>query len=335
MRWAERNVVLMVLIVTCVFFFQRSDIAEAIDPDYPTKPINFYIGFGAGGSTDLSCRAIANAASKHLGQQFVFTNRGGAGGSMATMAVINAKPDGYTLGGVSSSSMIVPFFDDAPYKDFSGLTMIANFGEYIYPVMVRGDAPWKTWKEFIEYARKNPKAVKAGITSAKVVSNLGFLMWQVKKKKNVEFAYVAFNSSATVLSAVLGGHIHLYASTSDASMMSWIKEGKLRILAFVGTVKMPGYENLPSLQEMYGLLIPNVMGVWGPKGLPGYVMKKLDDAFAKAVKDREFIALMDQLQSPVRYMNSNEFTKYVNDLYPKIGEKYKLLKAEEEANQKK
>ena len=335
MKKAERTFIFFGLIGLCFFLFHGIDLAQAKDPDYPTKPINFYLGFGAGGTSDLACRAMANAASKHLGQSFAFINKAGAGGSMATMAVITAKPDGYTLGGVISSSIIVPFFDESPYKDFSGLTMISNFGQFTNLVMVRADAPWKTWKELVEYARKNPNAVKIGITSAKVVSNPGFLMWQIEKKENIEFAYVPFKSSTEVLSAVAGGHVNMYASTVDASLMSWVKEGKLRLLAFMGTGKMPGYENLPSLQEMYGLLVPNVMGVWGPKGLPDYVVKKLDDAFAKAIKDPDFIGVMNQLQSPILYMNSAQMTKHIDDLFPKVGEKYKLLKAEEKAKEKK
>ena len=335
MKKAERTFVFFGLIGLCFFLFHSIDLAEAKDPAYPTKPINFYIGMGAGGLHDLSCRVIANAASKHLGQPFAFINKAGAGGSLAAMAVITAKPDGYALGGISTSAIVAPFFDESPYKDLSGLTMIANFGQFINPVVVRTDAPWKTWKELVEYARKNPNAVKIGITSAKVVSNPGFLMWQVEKKENIEFAYVPFKSGAEIVSALLGGHIAISCASVDASLMSWVKEGKLRLLAFMETGKMPGYENLPSLQDMYGLVNPNVSGVWGPKGLPDYVVKKLDDAFAKAIKDPDFIGVMNQLQSPILYMNSAQMTKHIDDLFPKVGEKYKLLKAEEKAKEKK
>lgn len=125
-----------------ILLFQTIDLATAKDPDYPTKPITFYIAFGAGGTTDLITRAFGDIASKYLGQPFVYINKGGAGGTLTSIAVMNAKPDGYTLGTVSGSQVFVaPFSDEAPYKDLSGFTMIMNFGNYVFPLMVRSDSP--------------------------------------------------------------------------------------------------------------------------------------------------------------------------------------------------
>jgi tripartite-type tricarboxylate transporter receptor subunit TctC len=99
------------------------------------------------------------------------------------MAAMSAKPDGYSLGIASPSNVFVaPFSDESPYKDLSGFTMIVNFGNYVYPLMVRTDAPWKTWKEFIEWARQNPRATKIGITTARSMSPIGIPLWQVEKE---------------------------------------------------------------------------------------------------------------------------------------------------------
>lgn len=333
MKNAERILVFLGLIGLCFFFSHGSDLAAAKDPDYPTKPINLYIGMGAGGLSDLTCRVIGKCASKHLGQPFTFINKAGAGGTLAAMVVITSKPDGYTIGHVSTSATVAPFFEYSPYKDFSGLTMISHFGQYINTVVVRADSPWKTWNELVEYARKNPKAVKIGITGAKVVG--GFRQWQVEKAEKVEFAYVPFKSGAKILSGLLGGHIDVSCASINASSMSWVKEGKLRILAVMERVKLPGYENLPSLQEKYGLMQPNVSGIWGPKGLPDYVVKKLDDAFAKATKDPEFVGFMKKQYMGILYMNSAQMTKHMEDLFLKVGAEYKLLQAEEKAKEKK
>jgi len=319
----------------CFFLFQNANLVSAKDPDYPTRPITCYIAFGAGGVTDLMSRAFLGAASKNIGQPFVPVNKPGAGGTIATMAVLTAKPDGYSLGTITApNAFMAPFSDDAPYKDLNGFTMIVNFGYHIYPLLVRADAPWKTWQEFIDWARKNPRAAKVSLTGAKSTASQGLVLWQVEKREKVEFAYIVFKGSAEVLSALLGGHITMYTSGADAATMDYIKEGKLRILAYMSTEKVPGYENIPSTQELYGFSIPNIGGIFGPKGLPDYVLKKLDDAFARAVKDPEFINFMNRAVTPIVYMNRAQMNKYVEETFPKAGEIIKILKAEEAKEKK-
>jgi tripartite-type tricarboxylate transporter receptor subunit TctC len=248
---------------------------------------------------------------------------------------MSAKPDGYSLGIASPSNVFVaPFSDESPYKDLSGFTMIVNFGNYVYPLMVRTDAPWKTWKEFIEWARMNPRAAKIAITGAKSVASQGFVLWQVEQKEKVQFTIIPQKSSAEILSSTLGGHVTMYGSTVDPSTVPYLKEGKLRILSYLGKDKVPGYENIPSIYEMYGFAIPNLLGIFGPKGLPEYILKKLDDAFAKAAKDPDFVNVMNQMYTPVVYMNRAQMNKYVEETLPKAGEIIKALKAEEAKEKK-
>ncbi len=315
--------------------FQNADLASAKDPDYPSKPITLYIQFGAGGTADIAARGFADAFGKYLGQPIIPVNKPGAGGTHAAMAVITAKPDGYTLGVVAASNAFVaPFSGEAPYKDLSGFTMIGNFGHYTYVLMVRDDAPWKTWKEFIEWSRKNPRGAKIGNVGAKLSTSLGLVTGQVEKREQVEFTNVAFKSNAEILTSLLGGHINAYVSPTDALTIPYIKEGKLRILVYLGIKKLSGYENIPSTHELYGFSIPNLLGIFGPKDLPDYVLKKLDDAFSKTVMDPEFISVMNRMHMPVDYMDRTQMTKYVEEVFPKVGETMKMLK-EEEAKKKK
>jgi tripartite-type tricarboxylate transporter receptor subunit TctC len=315
-----------------IYLFQTTDLANAKDPDYPTKPITLLIGFSAGGPGDLTTRAFVEPAAKYLGQSFVPEYKTGAAGSIALMAVMNAKPDGYTLGMVLPSSIFVaPFSGDAEYKDLTGLTMIANFGAGVYPLMVKSDAPWKTWKEFIEWAKKNPRAAKMGIAGAKSVVSTGIMLWQVEKREQVEFTCVPFKASNEILTAVLGGHITVFCGGADATNMQYVNEGKLRILTYLGTVKASGYENISSMPELYGFEIPNVQGIVGPKGLPDYVLEKLADAFAKAIKNPDFINVLKRFYTPVVYMDRAQMTKYVDENFRKFGEIMKAMKAEEEA----
>lgn len=332
---AKKILVIVGLIVTFIFLSQSVDLAIAKDPDYPTKPITFYISYGAGGTTDLMFRAFCDTAKKYLGQPFVPINKVGAGGTLVGVTVMNSKPDGYTFGSFAATNVIIgPLTGEAPYKDISGFTLVGNFANYVYPLMVKADAPWKTWKELIEWARKNPRGIKVSITGGKSNTSMGVCVSQAETRENVEFTYIPLKSSAETLSAILGGHISLYGSTVDPSTMEYVKEGKLRILAFMDKCKVPGYESIPSFQELYGFSIINVMGVLGPKGLPDYVLKKWDDAFAKVVKDPDFVSSANRMYTPVVYMNRAQLNKHLEEIYPKAGEIIRMLQAEE-AKQKK
>ena len=255
------------LIISVWFLVERSESAIAKDPDYPTKPINFHIGWTVGGTTDMAVRPLLDAAGQHLGQPFVPINRPGASGALAATSVMNAGPDGYNLGASASSNLVVaPLSGAVLYKDPSPFTQVMNFGVYLYTVMVRADAPWKTWQEFTAWAKKNPGAAKIGITGAKTTDVKGIALTQVEKKENIKFTYVAFKGSAEVLTNILGGHITMYGASIDPSTMSYIKEGKLRPLLYLCKEKMPGYENVPSVRGIVWDTCPQFYGnLWAQR----------------------------------------------------------------------
>jgi tripartite-type tricarboxylate transporter receptor subunit TctC len=228
-----------------------------------------------------------------------------------------------------STTFVVPFSERPPYKDLKDMSWIMNFGSYVFPVMIRDDAPWKTWKDFIEWARKNPRAAKFGSTGAKTADYKALVMWQIEKQEKVEFTYLAFKGSPEVLSAILGGHINLYGSTVDTSTMSYIKERKLRFLAYTGANKAPGYEHIPSTKELYGFYVPDLFAVIGPPGLPSHVANKLEDAFTKALKDPDFVKMMERMAMPILHMDRSTLVKYVEEMYSKTAKIYEGVKAEE------
>lgn len=323
------------ILTTGVFLFQNLDLARAQSPEYPTRSVELYIPMSAGGSTDMATRAFITAVNKHLSQPIVPINKPGGGGTVAAMAVKTAKPDGYALGSITMSGAFPPpFSEDPPYTDLECFTWIANFGTYVFPIMVRSDAPWQTWKEFIDWAKKNPRATKLGITGSKYSDYKALVLWQVEQRERAKFTYLAFKGSPEVLSAILGGHINMYGSTVDASTLSYVKEGKLRLLTYLGPHKALGYENIPSTKEVYGIEIPDLLAIIGPKGLPDPVVKTLEAACAKAIKDPEFIKMMERLYMPVLYMDRLTVKKYVDETFAITAKIYEKLKAEEKQEKK-
>jgi tripartite-type tricarboxylate transporter receptor subunit TctC len=322
--------IIIVILGAWIFLSQGMGFSEVKDPDYPTKSISFIIPWPAGGGTDTVTRPLIEAAGKFLGQPMIPINKVGGASIVGSVAVMNAKPDGYTLGvGIASSILIIPHTEGCPYKDLNGFTLMMNYTKYIFPLVVRNDAPWKTWKEFIEWARQNPGAAKIGITGGRSQSPMGIALWQAENKEHVRFTYIVLKGTGENLSALLGGHTTMSASALDPSAMAYIKEGKLRILAFMSKEKATGFESIPSFQDLYGFAPPNLMGVWGPKGLPEHVLKKLDEAFANAVKDTDFIKVANRTLYPVVYLDRAEINREVRDMFPKVGKIIESLRVEE------
>ncbi len=310
--------------------FQVTDSVGAKDPEYPAKPITYYISYQAGGATDILVRALVEPAGKYMGQPFVVVNKPGGGALLGSVAVMNSKPDGYTLGSFAGTqALIAPHTDECPYKDINGFTFIINYGKWINPIFVRGDSPFKTWKEFIEWARKNPRGAKVAIPGSKSQTASGITMWEMEQKEGVELTYIATKGTPEQITGVLGGHLTMAATVMDATMMQYVNEGKLRFLAFHGREKVSGFENVPSFYDMYGIEDAGFVGIWGPRGIPDPVLDKLEDAFAKALKDPNFISVMKRMNLPVVYMNRRQLDKHMKELFPKMGRAVKTLVAEE------
>lgn len=334
MRKEIKRILFVVFFLGCFLLFQNINFVDAKDADFPTKTIEFLISAGAGGSNDIAYRALNKAASMALGQPIVTINKPGANGAMAYKIVKNAAPDGYTLGNVSGNSFLMPFLEEPPYNSPKDFTWIMAIGRLVYVVMVQNDAPWKNWNEFISWAKKNPRAAKIGVNGSKAVDFKALNMWQAGRKENAEFTFIVLKSSAETLTALLGGHINVYAMAVDTSTMSYVKEGKLRILAFISEQKIAGYENIPSIEEMYGVGYPNFLGIGGPKGMPEPVVKRLADVYSKAMKDPEFIQVMNRMTMPIWYLDRIAVTKYAEERFAETAKIVEKVKAEEEKKPK-
>jgi len=330
----KRVFIIIGIIGLWVFMFQSIDLVLAKDPDYPTRPISLIIPYAAGGVTDNALRPLCDAVSKILGQPVVIVNKPGGGTTIGSMAILNAKPDGYTIGTTSgTSTFILPQTPESPFQGISGFTFVSNYGTFTQAVVVRSDAPYKNWKELIEYAKKRPPGeIKVGLVGSRSRSPQGMSFWTVEQKEGVKFSYLVFKSGGESLNAILGGHIPVDATALTPTHMQYFEQGTLRPIAVMSRFGVSGY-NLPTFPDMYGFDSPSIGAIWGPVGIPGYILDKLDKAFEQAVKDPAFVKAMNGMSMPIIYMNRSEITKYVNEMYPKVGEMMKRL-SEEEAKAK-
>jgi len=279
---------------------------------FPTKPINIVVSAAAGGTTDIPTRILASKAEKILGQPIIVSNKGGGGGAVALGPAKGDPPDGYHL--VSHTSVAMMWyqqFRDLPYshKDF---VPVLQWGHAGAGVVVKADSSWKTLKDLVEYARKNPG--KVTYSSIGVNSPPHLVMQYIGKKEGIQWTHVPFAGGAPGVSSVLGGHI-----TAMAGSMEWaahVREGSLRILAIFEDARMSQFPDVPTAKEL-GYNYPNDPAagylISAPKGTAAPILNKLADAFHKAMDDPEFIQTMQQMEMKILYRNSKDAETYLDD----------------------
>jgi tripartite-type tricarboxylate transporter receptor subunit TctC len=293
-------------------------------PAYPTKPINLYFGYAAGGVGDISVRFMAAKAEKILGQPFIVINNGGGGSSVATGIVAKKPADGYTiLGGPSSGLVRLPHMQNVQYK-YEDFVPIMHFATpELTPIVVKSTSPWKTFKELVDYAKKNPG--KITYSSTGVGSPMHMAMEYVAKQEKITWTHIPFPGGMPAFTALLGDHVQVNAGSGES--VPYIKDGTVRILANLSEKRVKAWPNVPTLREMgYDIYNESVFMFSAPKGTPPYIIEKLQNAFHKAMDDPEFPGVMAKVEFEPSYRNAADTKKYLDDANVRIGHMVQELK---------
>jgi tripartite-type tricarboxylate transporter receptor subunit TctC len=298
---------------------------------YPTKSINILVGFAPGGTMDVSTRVLASKAEKILGQPLLISNNGGGGGSVALGITAKERPDGYALAGCTSTGLIrIPQFRTVSYR-FEDFVPIMHFGAPQTGLVVRADSPFKTLKDLVEYARKNPG--KVTYSSTGIGSPMHLAMEYVGKQEGIQWTHVPYPGSTPALTALLGGHV-----TSQSGSTEWIpqvKSGTVRLLATHGEKRMKMFSDVPTFRELgYDFINETVFMLAAPKGTPLPIIKKLEEAFHKGMEDPEFILTMERMEIEITYRSGEDTKKYLEDAYARLGKMIAELKIPKEPEKK-
>jgi len=287
----------------------------AAQDKFPTKPITLIVPFPAGGSTDRHLRAVAENASKHLGQNVIVENRPGAGGTLgpANMAK-NAKPDGYTISLYPLGMLRMPYMmktDWDPIKDF---TFIVGLSGYTFGFTVRADSPFKTFNDYIEAARAKPGTIDYGSTG--VGSSPHLLMEEIAINAKVKLNHVPFKGNADMQQALLGGHI--MAQSDATGWDQFVDAGKMRLLVTFGEQRTKRWPDVPTAQELgYGVVSSSPYGLAGPAGMDSQVVRILHDAFKQALFSPRSMEVMQQLNQEPAYRSSADYREWAIATYAK------------------
>ncbi len=298
-----------------LFLCLISDCAIAQEK-YPSKPINFVIGYPAGGSTDVCARPLAQAAGKILGQPIVVVNKPGGASAVAVAGLKNEKPDGYTIGILPSGAVLSQHMRKVPYDSAVDFTPIMQYAVYVYGLVVRTESPWKTFNEFIDYAKANPGKIRYSTAGPGTPQHL--VMERLALIEKIKWTHVPFEGGGPAVSALLGGHVEAISQTTE--WKKHVESGRLRLLATYGEKRLEDFSTVPTLLELgYDITAPSLICIIGPKGLPPQIVETLHGAFKKAMEDPDFIKISSQMDQPLFYRSPQDLAKYLVKMNEEVG----------------
>jgi tripartite-type tricarboxylate transporter receptor subunit TctC len=291
---------------------------------YPARPVRVLVGQAAGSSSDITARLIGQWVSERLGQQFIVEVRPGAGGNIATEAVVNAPADGYTLLLVNSQNTInSALYDKLSFDFVRDIAPVAAIDRVALIMEVNPSFPAKTVPEFIAYAKANPGKINmasAGIGGPQHVAGELF-----KSMAGVDLVHVPYRGSTPALTDLIAGQVQVMFDVTPSSLPH-IKAGKLKPLAVSTTTRLDALPDVPVLADFLpGYEAAGWIGFGVPKGTPAAIIETLNKQFNGAIADPTIKARLADLAAMVMPANTPaEFGKYIADDAAKWS---KLIKA--------
>jgi len=255
---------------------------------YPDRQVSIVVPYPPGGTTDLLARLVAKELTGRLGQTFVVENKPGAGGQIGTASVARAKPDGYTLlmGTINTHGINEALFNKLPYRtveDFSPVIVVADTPNVM---IANKDAPFKTFGEFLSYAKANPDKVSFGSTSMGGSPHMaGELLIATT---GIKMVHVPYQGGGPMINDVMGGQIPVGFDNLPSSA-GHISAGSLRALAVTSRERWPSFPKVPTMDESgaKGYDLSAWFGLFAPAGTPKDIVQKLNTTIAEALKGPE------------------------------------------------
>ena len=298
--------------------------SSAMAAGYPERPIKLVVGFAAGSGNDIEARALAPFLQKHLGVRVVVENQPGAEGKTALTKLWRAKPDGYTITIQPTTMSVINQYMLLPEYKILEFSHIFSWTAVNQVIVVHADT-YKTFEDFVREAKK--RTLAGGTPGLGTTSHLNGMM--LADGVGIKINWVPFSGSGEAVTSLAGKHIE-FAVTATPSALPLVRAGKLRPLLVLANKKDVVFPEIPLAKDMgYNFpVIPLVRGADAPPKTPLPVIKILEAAFAKAIKEPEYISWSEKRMSPLHSLGSVEYGKVLQKQQQDV-EKYKdMLKQE-------
>ena len=293
-------------------------LASASAGAFPEKPARFVVGFTPGGPSDILARALGQKLGERWGQQVVIENRPGAGGNIAAEAVAKSPADGYTwlLGNnsiLATNNALYRKLAYDPVKDFAPVALVA-----VQPniLVVHPDVPAKSVAELVEVLKKNPGKLNYASSGAGAAAHLAGELF--KTMAGVEIVHIPYKGAQPALNDLIAGHAQLMFATS-ASVIPFLKAGRLRALAVTTAQRSPSVPDLPTVSEagLPGFEATTWHGVVVPAATPAPLVQKLNQDINAVLKEKDLSERLAGLGAEVVTGSPRDFSDYIAREIPK------------------
>src|SRR5436305_2051441 len=288
---------------------------------YPTRPVRIVVGFAAGGAPDIAARLVAQWLSERLGQQFIIENRTGAGGNIATEAVLDAPADGYTLLLDSLANAVnATLYEKLKFNFIHDIAPVASISHEAYGMEVHPSFPAKTVGEFIAYAKANPG--KLNMASAGNGTGPHMAGELLKIMAGVDMVHVAYRGSPPALTDLLAGQVQIMFSPMSSSI-EYVSAAKLRALAVTTATRSEALPDVPTVSEFVpGYEASGWFGLGAPKSTPTEIVDKLNNEINAALADPKMKAKLADLGGTPLVGRPADFAKLIADETEKQGDPF-------------
>jgi len=249
---------------------------------YPDRPITYIISFNPGGESDITARLQEPVLEEILGVDINVTHKPGGGGAVAWSEFQRtAKPDGYTLIGINIPHIIgQPMLRKDTGYETDDFAYIMWFHFTPNALIVRADSPFKTLKDFIDYAKEHPKVITVGGSGSQSANHLETL--RLEREAGIKLTYIPHTGTGPLAPAILGGHL---SALMNYTMLPVQLGDKVRVLAVAADERVETLPDVPTFKELgYNIVGGAFRGVAAPKGTPKEIVDKLADAFTRTNK---------------------------------------------------
>ena len=283
--------------------------AAAQAQSWPDRPVKLILPYAPGGATDLIGRPWADKLSQVFGQQFVIENRGGAGGMIGNEAAAKSLPDGYTFLLTPNATLtILPNLRQTPYDPIKSFDPVGRAGDLVSGFVINPAVGVHTFKELIEYVKKNPGKLAYGSAGLGTATQLRIEM--LKYRAGIDILHVPYRGSADALSDLLPNTVQMM---NEINVLPHVKAGKLILLDVNYATRHPDFPDVPTLTELGypDSDVPIWYLVCAPAGTPKEIVQKLNAKLIEIAKSEEMIAKMRAINVIVPPQTPEEISAYL------------------------
>ncbi len=286
--------------------------AAALKTDFPKRPVEMVIPFGAGGASDIFARQYAQLAEKYLGKPITAINKGGAGTVEGMTYAYNAPADGYTILEITPSLLIKEALKASQINFRENFEPLLKVQADVQLIGVAAKSPFKTFEELRAFAKENPKKLKIGGLSPGGLDD--YMQSGFSEAAGIEWTYVPYKSGSEIKAAVLGGELDVYQDKL-ISFLPLVASGDIRPLAVLNDTRLTQVAEIKDLPCSVELGINFTQGSWRGfairKGVPADVKAILIDALQKAYEDPGYKAMEEKAMTNIRpgYAKADDFAK--------------------------